>query len=85
MGGSQKGLVAIVVGAFEESLIVVRAQMLLQTRRTVECLCAAVEWAVVSFQLRRILGGGGREGRCWGLVEAVIGLDAFTRRYILSI
>lgn len=74
MGGSQEGLIAAVLGTFEQPFVVMRAQMFLQSCWSVECLCTALERAAVGFQLGRIFGGlGGRRGKgcCGSLMQSV--------------
>lgn len=47
----EEGLVATIAGAYEKPLIVVRAQVLLKTRRAIKRLCTSLEGAEVGFQL----------------------------------
>jgi hypothetical protein len=56
MGCAEERLVTFFECALEDPLIVMGAQVFLKSRRPVECLCATIEGAAVSFQLRRIFG-----------------------------
>lgn len=53
---AEERLVAFFERAFEDSLIVMGAQMFLKSRWPVECLCTTIKGTAVSFKLRRISG-----------------------------
>lgn len=89
MRSAQKRLLTTFVTAFKDSLVVMRAYMLLQPRRSVEGFCAALEWAEVSLELRRILGGRWRERGQWSffvfVVLLIAGVTALVRGCIIGI
>lgn len=62
--------------------------MLLQSCRSVEGLCAALEWAQVSLELRRIFGRRRRVGCQWCLLVLVVliaGVTELTRGGVIGI